>query len=175
MKLLAEISEKSLGIGEPEKLNTNYELRKNPRAILRDKDGNIAIQNIQRDEFHKLPGGGMDTGESLEEAVAREVKEEVGCNCKVGTLLGMTIEYRNKYNLLQVSYAFIADVVGEIGEPELEQAEIDEGLVNIWLPATEALEKIRLEATQKHEKYEVNFILKREINFLEEYLRAVEN
>jgi len=173
MKILAEISEATLGIGETEKLNTNYELRKNPRAILRDKNGNIALQHIQRDKFHKLPGGGMEQGESLEEAVRREVKEEVGCDCKISTLLGMSIEYRNKYNLLQISYAFVVDVVGEIGEPELDSFEIEEGLTNIWIPATEALEKMKSEALETSEKYETNFILKREISFLDEYLKKV--
>jgi 8-oxo-dGTP diphosphatase len=170
MKILAEISEATLGIGDLEKLNSNYELRKNPRAILRDKNGNIALQNIQRDNFHKLPGGGMEEGESLEDAVQREIKEEVGCDCTVSTLLGMTIEYRNKYNLLQVSYAFVADVVGEIGEPQLDSFEIAEGLTNIWMSPTEALEKMKADIP---ETYEANFILKREISFLDEYLKKV--
>ena len=168
MKILAEISEATLGIGEAEKLNTNYELRKSARVILRNEAGNIALQHIKRDGFHKLPGGGVDPGESLAEALVREVREEVGCACEVDELIGMVIEYRNKYNLIQISYTFTAEVVGEIGEPELEQAEIDEGLMHEWVPAEEALAKMKAD---RPEKYEGHFILKREIAFLEEYLR----
>ncbi len=170
MKILAEISEATLGIGASETLGSNYELRKSARAILRDKDGNINIQHIKRDSFHKLPGGGLETGESVEEALRRELIEEAGCDCKIGELIGVVIEYRNKYNLIQISYAYIADVVGEIGEPQFEQAEIDEQLTNYWMSPEEALAKMKSDTP---EKYEGDFILKREISFLEEYLRMV--
>ncbi len=170
MKILTEISEATLGRGEVEKLGSNYELRKSARVILQDETGNIALQHIRRDHFHKLPGGGVETGEILEEALKREALEEVGCDCKIGELIGVVIEYRNKYNLIQISYAYTAKVVGEIGEPELEQAEIDEQLVHLWVPAEEALTQMKSDTP---EKYEAHFILKREISFLEEYLRMV--
>ncbi|MBP9837017.1 MAG: NUDIX domain-containing protein [Candidatus Pacebacteria bacterium] len=170
MKILAEISEASLGKGEPEILGSDYELRKSARAILRDKNGNINLQHIKRDSFHKLPGGGLETGESIEEALRREIVEEAGCDCIVGDLIGVVIEYRNKYNLIQISYAYVADMVGEIGEPQFEQAEIDEQLTNYWMSPKEALEKMK---SDKPEKYEGDFILKREISFLEEYLKTV--
>jgi ADP-ribose pyrophosphatase YjhB (NUDIX family) len=170
MKILAEISEASLGKGEPEILGGSYELRKSARAILRDKNGNINLQHIKRDSFHKLPGGGLETGESKEEALRREIIEEAGCDCIISDLIGVVIEYRNKYNLIQISYAYVADVVGEIGEPQFEQAEIDEQLTNYWVSPEEALAKMKSDAP---EKYEGNFILKREISFLEEYLKMV--
>ncbi len=172
MKLLNEISDASLGRGEPETLGSNYELRKSARAILRKKDGNINLQHIKRDSFHKLPGGGLETGESIEEALRRELIEEAGCDCKIGELIGVVIEYRNKYNLIQISYAYIADVVGEIGEPQFEQAEIDEQLTNLWVSPEEALTKMKSDTP---EKYEGHFILQREISFLEEYLRMTKN
>ncbi len=168
MKLLTEISEKSLGIGEAEKLNSKYKLGKNVRTILKDQDGNIALQHISNHHYHKLPGGSVDEGEDLEEALKREVREEVGCDCRPEKLLGMIIEYRNQYELIQISYCFTATLIGEIGEPELEQAEIDEGLVNIWLPAKEALEKIKAGSPSD---YKSHFILQREITYLEEYLQ----
>jgi ADP-ribose pyrophosphatase YjhB (NUDIX family) len=172
MKLLNEISDASLGRGEPETLGSNYELRKNARAILRNKDGNINLQHIKRDNFHKLPGGGLETGESIEEALRRELIEEAGCDCSIGELIGVVIEYRSKYNLIQISYAYIADVAGEIGEPQFEQAEIDEQLTNLWMSPEEALTQMKSDTPEKYEGY---FILQREISFLEEYLRMTKN
>ena len=41
------------------------------------RDGKIAMQCSKEGEY-KIPGGGMDAGETYVEALAREVKEETG-------------------------------------------------------------------------------------------------
>lgn len=47
-------------------------------AIIRDHAGRILLQ--QRSDYGDwgLPGGGMEPGESIEETMIREVKEETG-------------------------------------------------------------------------------------------------
>ena len=172
MKILAEISEKSLGLGEAEKLGEKYELRKSARAILLNEEGEMATQYLNTYTYHKLPGGGVDPGETIEEALKREVLEEVGCYCKITQPIGITIEYRNKYNLLHISYAFAAKVVGEVGEPALEEGEIEEGQETLWIPPKEVLEKMK---NDKPQKFEGHFILEREMSFLEEYLSKEKN
>jgi 8-oxo-dGTP diphosphatase len=167
MKLLNEISEKSLGIGEAEKLGGQYELRKSARAILLNNEGNMATQYLKTYTYHKLPGGGVDPGESIEEALKREVLEEVGCDSEIVKPIGMTIEYRNKYNLPHLSFAFSAKVVGDIGTPQLEEGEIEEGQETLWLPPEEVLAKME---TDSPSKFEGHFILEREKSFLKEFL-----
>ncbi len=167
MKLLAEISEKSLGIGEEEKLGEKYELRKSARAILLNSEGNMATQYLNTYSFHKLPGGGVDPGETIEEACKREILEEVGCECELGRQIGVVIEYRNKYNLLHISYAFAARVIGEVGEAALEDAEVEEGQETLWLPPEEVLTRMDQDIPGK---FEGHFILEREKSFLREYL-----
>ena len=168
MKLLAEIREGTLGLSDQfELLGSEYQLRKSARVILLNKDGQMATQYLKTYTYHKLPGGGVDAGESVEDALKREVKEEVGCDCTIVRPVGMTIEYRNKNKLLHISYCYVAEVVGEIGEPALEEGEIEEGHETLWLPPTEVLTKMKTDTPGKFEGY---FILKREISFLEEYL-----
>lgn len=168
MKILNEISEKTLGIGEQDaQLGSNYTLRKSARAILLNEAGEMATQYIATYTYHKLPGGGVDPGETVEEALKREVLEEVGCGCEIIKPIGVTLEYRNKYNLLHISYAFAAQVVGEIGEPVLEEGEIEEGQTTLWLPPVEVLAKME---TDTPGKFEGHFILEREKTFLKEFL-----
>ena len=163
MKLLAEISEGTLGLSDQfELLGSEYQLRKSARVILLNKDGQMATQYLKTYTYHKLPGGGVDAGESVEDALKREVKEEVGCDCTIVRPVGMTIEYRNKNKLLHISYCYVAEVVGEIGEPALEEGEIEEGHETLWLPPTEVLTKMKTDTPGKFEGY---FILKREISF----------
>lgn len=170
MKLLAEISEGTLGINEQfESLGSEYRLRKSARVILLNQEGKMAVQHVKNYTYHKLPGGGIRAGKSIEGALRREVKEEVGCDCKIIRPIGITIEYRNEQKLLHISYCYVAEVVGEIGEPAFEDAEIEEGQETLWLQPIEVLERMTKDIPGK---FKGQFILKREISFLDEYLRT---
>lgn len=170
MKLLKEITEQSAGLSdESELLDTEYRLRKSARGIVLNENGEMATQYLRTYTFHKLPGGGVDSGESIEQALKREVLEEVGCNCEIIQTLGVTIEYRNEQKLLHVSYGFVAKVVGAVGTPKLEAGEVEEGQETLWLPPREVLEKMQ---TDTPGKYEGHFILEREKAFLEAFLNS---
>jgi len=168
MKILAEISDYTLGLDTSNLVNVTYKLRKSARAIILNQEGKIATQYLQNKGYYKLLGGGIEIGEQVTQALKREVLEEVGCDCEVIREVGMTIEYRNKNEIIQISYCYVARVLGEIGLPCLEEKEIGEGQITLWLYPEELLEKMKI---NRSEEYVAQFILKREVSFLEEYLR----
>ncbi len=75
MKLLAHINPENV----TDEIAANFSRRIAVRAVIFDRDGNVAMLAVTRDGYHKLPGGGVEEGEDLHEALARECLEEVGC------------------------------------------------------------------------------------------------
>ncbi len=168
MKLLAEISDKSLGISDFETLGETFELRKSARAIL-VKEGSplISIQYLENHHFHKLPGGGVEKGENIKEALKREILEEVGYDSEIMNEIGTVLEFRKEHKLIHMSYCFVAQIVGEMTETNLEQAEIDEGMITLWMTPEEAIVKMEKDVPNT---YQGKFILARELAYLREYL-----
>ncbi|CCK32104.1 hypothetical protein BN159_7725 [Streptomyces davaonensis JCM 4913] len=56
-------------------------------ALFSNADGEVLIVNPTYKKFWNLPGGAVDEGETPHEAVAREVREELGITPPIGGLL----------------------------------------------------------------------------------------
>lgn len=55
---------------------TDYLYRISLKCLVRDTNGNILVVKESGRDWWDLPGGGMDHGEDIKQAIAREVKEE---------------------------------------------------------------------------------------------------
>ncbi|MEK7831117.1 MAG: NUDIX domain-containing protein [Acidobacteriota bacterium] len=73
--------------------NPEVEYRRRPGvyAVIFDERGRFASAKSLKTFF--LPGGGIEEGESREEALAREVREECACEVEIGKFLGSAIQY----------------------------------------------------------------------------------
>ena len=138
--LIVRITDETFG--DVSKEFNNPRVRKGARGIICREDGKIAVFCKKNKNEYKLPGGGIDDGESPEEAFRREVKEEAGCEVKDIELLGITEELKSHDNFQQISYVFTAKVVLIKDELSLTQKEIDEGGCLLWMSPESALEEI---------------------------------
>jgi 8-oxo-dGTP diphosphatase len=162
MKLLKLISLEGVTDAEA----ATYQKREAVRAIVKDADGNVAVFHATKNGYYKLPGGGIDAGESREQALHRECLEEIGCAIEITGEVGMIIEYRKKYGLHQTSYCYTADLIGEKGIPQMMPDEIEEGFRPEWMPIDQAIIAVR--DGDKGRTYESQYMIARDTLFLEE-------
>lgn len=173
MNIIAEITDEMFGL-EQVPFN-NPKVRYGARGIVKKENGLIAVFHKKAKNEYKLPGGGIDEGETPEEAFEREVLEEAGCEVKDITLLGITKELKSKENFQQVSYVFTSIVTKDTGNVQMTQKEIDEGGSLLWLTPEDALEKItncanELKASDYDSVYRTKFMNYRDREILKYYI-----
>lgn len=160
------ITQRDIVPGSPVVDSSEFRKREAARAVLLDHEGCIYLLHVAKHGYHKLPGGGIDTGEDAQQALKRELLEEVGCNAEITAELGEIVEYRayDDGGLVQTSYCYVAKQVGEQGESALEESEIAEGMVEA--KATNIDMAIALLEQDKPDNLEGKFIQKRDLTIL---------
>jgi 8-oxo-dGTP diphosphatase len=93
-------------------------------AALVRRDGRILLTRRRADQpmplLWEFPGGKVEEGESPEEALARELVEELGCGGTVGRIFEVVFHRYPEFDLLMLVYACTLD-----GEPRpVEVAEL---------------------------------------------------
>lgn len=123
MDLLLEISDNNFSKDKIEYSQIDFKIRKAVRTILLNSSGECALLSVTKENYFKLPGGGIELGEDIESALRREVKEEVGADIDIVKEVGIIVEYRIKDKRLQISYCYLSYLSGEIGETSYDTKE----------------------------------------------------
>jgi 8-oxo-dGTP pyrophosphatase MutT (NUDIX family) len=147
-----------------------WRIREAARGIVLDNEGKVALLHVSKNNYFKLPGGGIDEGEDKETAFKRECQEEIGCEVETVGELGMVVEWRKIFELNQTSYCYVGKIVGEKGNPNFTESELENGFEIVWLEIAEAYEKLKnvVAANFEGEQY----IKPRDIAIMEEYLKS---
>lgn len=124
MRLLFEIDTKDY---DP---NGKAFVRPSVRGIIL-RDGKVAMVHSLKYGYYKFPGGGIENGESLEQALLREVAEESGLQVIPGSIREYGLVHRVQKGeredmFIQDNYYFLCDVEPQVQAQHLDDYEAEE-------------------------------------------------
>ena len=141
------------------------------RAVIQRGQTLLLIHSVNVGDY-KFPGGGVDAGETHEQALRREVREECGAELShIGDEIGSVVEYNHakesEFDTFKMtSHYYRCEVADGFGAQKLDGYERDLGFTPMWIDIEEAIRVNKsLLASANPPEW-----LKREI-FLLEYLR----
>ena len=115
------------------------------RAILIDENNNVCLEKLKDDDgfgprdYYETPGGGIKLGESHNDALHREIAEEVGYKCEVLEHIADVHDYYNLIGRKNYNHFYLVrrlEKVEQHLEPD-EQIRIEKIL---WVPIDKAIE-----------------------------------
>ena len=115
--------------------NEALKTRHTARAVLFDESGQVAIINVKKHGYYKIPGGGIEDGENIEAAIQREIMKESGCNSTIINELGQRETSIPGWGIHDISSGFIAVATGEKSAPNYEDYETARGFDIEWFPS----------------------------------------
>ncbi|MBN1241370.1 MAG: NUDIX domain-containing protein [Spirochaetales bacterium] len=126
--------------------STSRVTRRAARAVV-ERDGRYLMIRSEKpgEGDWKFPGGGIEPGESEEEAVARELEEETGYRAaRVGPLLGRATEFRTPKEagfelFVMESTYWRVELAAEMGERRLDPYEEELDYRPRWVRLEEAI------------------------------------
>jgi 8-oxo-dGTP pyrophosphatase MutT (NUDIX family) len=142
MRLLFELDKKDY-----DKCTRSY-VRNSARSII-IRNGRVAMVHSLKYNYYKFPGGGIEEGESIEDAVVRETLEESGLRIDRSTMREYGYVHRIQKNTYDSEECFIQDnfyYLCEAGESRAPQK----------LDAYEARERFTLEFVEPEKAMAVN-------------------
>jgi len=118
--------------------------RRAARAIVLRGD-DILLLYTERYHDYSLPGGGIDEGEAVEEALKRELREETGAQ-GISNIIEFARydEYRPWYKsdadiIHMISSCYVCDIDDELGDTAYESYEVNNGMKPLWVNLKSAI------------------------------------
>jgi len=125
---------------------------------------------------YKFPGGGVDLGESHEQALARELLEECGASLlsvdgKLGAVIEYNLPHEKDFDVFKMtSHYYFCQIRDGLGQQKLDGYEKDLGFQPIWIDIDKAISANRsLLHSDKIPEW-----LRREIFVLEQLKQLIE-
>ncbi len=151
-------------VAEPEV----YTVRPTAKGIVIDNESKIAL--LSNGEHSLFPGGGVEEGESFEEAFIRECKEEIGCDVEIVSHIGDALQFRAKSTAKYDVHFFVGHVAGEKGSPTTTEVGELACVLN-WLTPDEVLAVLEEQMnTIREDDYPAHFNCPTHLTVFKKYL-----
>ncbi len=92
-------------------------------ACIVERDGQVLLHKQKKDDFWNLIGGRLKYCETCEEAIRRELKEEIGCECKSAKILRVCenfFEFKGT-RFHEMLVIFGMELLGDIKKENIEE------------------------------------------------------
>jgi 8-oxo-dGTP pyrophosphatase MutT (NUDIX family) len=125
--------------------NSNIILRNAVRAIILNKN-KLLMAHLEKTDEYKFPGGGKNEDETIEEALKREVLEEVGYKVsnikeKIGTITEYAIAKEGGNNIFKmISEYYLVEIENKQLKQNLEEYEMELLFKPCWVEIKTAYE-----------------------------------
>ncbi|MDR1697827.1 MAG: NUDIX hydrolase [Erysipelotrichaceae bacterium] len=154
--------------------------RETVRAVLvNHRTGKIALNHVVKEkddlfgprDYYELPGGGKELGESLTDALFREIVEEVGFTSEITAVIGRIDDYYNPIKQENHTYYYLCKTISKIPNDDLMNEYEKRINTLVWVNIHKAIrlyEKMPNTKLAKLIKQKELLILKRALQKLEE-------
>ncbi len=160
----------------PKKLNQYNSIYSDPPERVRESaraivvsNGKILLTYETNTDVYMSPGGGVETGETLEECCIRELKEEAGVTVKPTEHFITVNEY--SFETLYISNYFICEITGE-AEQSLTVIEVEHGVMPQWLDLEQAIE---IFSTYPEKRLDIRSLYLREYTVIGHYINHIKS
>ncbi len=121
----------------------NLKTRTTARAIIINQDKVLLLYSKKYDDY-TTPGGGIKENENYQQALVRELKEELGVRkVKIIQEIGYTVEIRfglsKKENIYQQKSFYYLCQIDSIGQPSFVKREAKDLLIPKWIKIGDAI------------------------------------
>jgi 8-oxo-dGTP pyrophosphatase MutT (NUDIX family) len=141
-------------------------LKKAARTVIVDDNNLIALIDVREGEYYKIPGGGIEDGETEEEAAKREALEEAGCQIKILKKIDeqQFTDNNPEYGAtIHHSVCFLAKKVGDQNDTNFDDWERSNNMKLIWVSFPEAIKLFSNVTTTEYFGSQIN---KRDFGFV---------
>jgi len=139
-------------------------IRKAARTIILDESGKIAILEVKDGAYYKIPGDGIEEGESEQEAAIREAVEEGACDVEIIEKVGEG-DFADPIdqNCTHHSICFLAKKIRDHKENYFTEEERVDSFKLLWVSFDDAIELFEQADTKDPYGWAMN---SRDLNFI---------